>query len=111
MSSSQKLDQDTGPEPLAVKSLSRLNNALHAFVRVGPTRPPWVANGPLHGWNIAIKDCFDLTGEIASVGTPMFAARRATRTATAVQRLLDAGACIVGHTQMVELAFDGWGIN
>ena len=41
----------------------------------------------------------------------MFSARRATRTATAVQRLLDAGACIVGHTQMVELAFGGWGIN
>jgi len=41
----------------------------------------------------------------------MFSARRATQTATAVQRLLDAGACIVGHTQMVELAFGGWGIN
>jgi aspartyl-tRNA(Asn)/glutamyl-tRNA(Gln) amidotransferase subunit A len=65
----------------------------------------------LHGWNIAIKDCFDLAGEIASVGTPMFSARRATRTGTAVQRLLDGGACIVGHTQMVELAFGGWGIN
>ena len=89
----------------------RLNNALHAFVRVGPTRLPSVADGPLHGWNVAIKDCFDLAGEIASVGTPMFSARRATRTATAVQRLLDAGACIVGHTQMVELAFGGWGIN
>jgi aspartyl-tRNA(Asn)/glutamyl-tRNA(Gln) amidotransferase subunit A len=41
----------------------------------------------------------------------MFSARRATRTASAVQRLLDAGARIVGHTQMVELAFGGWGIN
>jgi aspartyl-tRNA(Asn)/glutamyl-tRNA(Gln) amidotransferase subunit A len=106
MSSSKKLDQDTRPE-----SFDRLNTALHAFVRVGPTRQPSVPDGPLHGWNIAIKDCFDVAGEIASVGTPMFAARRATRTATAVQRLLDAGACIVGHTQMVELAFGGWGIN
>ncbi len=101
MSSSQKR-----PEPF-----DRLNNALNAFVRVGPSGPPSAAEGPLHGWNIAIKDCFDLAGEIASVGTPMFASRRATRTATAVQRLLDAGACIVGHTQMVELAFGGWGIN
>lgn len=89
----------------------RLNKALNAFVRFSPTRQPSVADGPLHGWNIAIKDCFDLAGEIASVGTPMFSARRATQTATAVQRLLDAGACIVGHTQMVELAFGGWGIN
>jgi aspartyl-tRNA(Asn)/glutamyl-tRNA(Gln) amidotransferase subunit A len=45
--------------------------------------------GPLHGWSIGIKDCFDLAGAIASVGTPMFSARRPTRTATAVQRLLD----------------------
>jgi aspartyl-tRNA(Asn)/glutamyl-tRNA(Gln) amidotransferase subunit A len=88
-----------------------LNNALHAFVRVGPTGQPSAVEGPLHGWNIAIKDCFDLAGEIASVGTPMFSARRATRTGIAVQRLLDAGARIVGHTQMVELAFGGWGIN
>lgn len=89
----------------------RLNDALHAFVRVGPTRQPSAAGGPLDGWDIGIKDCFDLAGEITSVGSPMFAERRATRTATAVQRLLDAGACIVGHTQMVELAFGGWGIN
>jgi aspartyl-tRNA(Asn)/glutamyl-tRNA(Gln) amidotransferase subunit A len=97
--------------PARQESFDRLNNALHAFVRVAPTGQPSVAEGPLHGWNIAIKDCFDLAGEIASVGTPMLAARRATRTATAVQRLLDAGARIVGHTQMVELAFGGWGIN
>ena len=75
----------------------RLNEALNPFVRVGPNGQPSVTAGPLHGRNIAIKDCFDLAGEIASVGTPMFSARRAARTATAVQRLLDAGACIVGH--------------
>lgn len=101
MSSSQ-----TRPE-----SFDRLNSALNAFVRVGPNGQPSATAGQLLGWNIAIKDCFDLAGEIASVGTPMFSARRATRTATAVQRLLDAGARIVGHTQMVELAFGGWGIN
>ena len=100
-------------KPLSPRSeaFAHQNDMLHAFVRVGPSRQSSVAHGALQGWSIAIKDCFDLAGEIASVGTPMFAARRATRTATAVQRLLDAGACIVGHTQMVELAFGGWGIN
>lgn len=88
-----------------------LNGALHAFVRVKPAEQPSASKGPLHGWEIGIKDCFDLAGDIASIGTPMFLARRATRTATAVQRLLDAGAHVVGHTQMVELAFGGWGIN
>lgn len=93
------------------ETFDALNSALHAFVRVRTIRQPQVAQGPLHGWDIGIKDCFDLAGEIASVGTSMFSARRAKRTATAVQRLLDAGANIVGHTQMVELAFGGWGIN
>jgi aspartyl-tRNA(Asn)/glutamyl-tRNA(Gln) amidotransferase subunit A len=97
--------------PTRPESFDRLNSALNAFVRVGPNGQPSLTAGPLLGWNIAIKDCFDLAGEIASVGSPMFSARRATRTATAAQRLLDAGACIVGHTQMVELAFGGWGIN
>lgn len=89
----------------------RLNHALQAFVRVRSASQPLVEDGPLSGWDIAIKDCFDLAGEVASVGTPMFSARRATRSAIAVQRLLDAGACVIGHTQMVELAFGGWGIN
>jgi aspartyl-tRNA(Asn)/glutamyl-tRNA(Gln) amidotransferase subunit A len=93
------------------ETFDALNGVLHAFVRVRPTEKPSAVKGPLHGWDIGIKDCFDLTGEVASVGTPMFSTRRATRTATAVQRLIDAGAHIVGHTQMVELAFGGWGIN
>ena len=78
--------------PTRHETFDVLNGALHAFVRVRPTGQPSAAEGPLHGWDIGIKDCFDLAGEIASVGTPMFSARRATRTATAVQRLLDAGA-------------------
>jgi aspartyl-tRNA(Asn)/glutamyl-tRNA(Gln) amidotransferase subunit A len=106
MSSSKEFGGDRLPA-----GFDCLNKSLHAFVRVGVTHQPSPAVGPLHGWTIAIKDCFDLAGEVASVGTPMFAARRATRTATVVQRLLDAGAHIVGHANMVELAFGGWGIN
>ena len=86
-------------------------DALRAFVSLAPCREPSVSAGPLHGWRIAIKDNFDVAGDIVSVGTPMFATRRASHTATAVRRLLDAGARIVGRTQMVELAFGGWGIN
>ena len=92
-------------------SFARLNDSLHAFARISPSRDSSAADGALQGWPIAIKDCFDLAGEIASIGSPMFAERRPARTAVAVQRLLDAGASIVGHTHMVELAFGGWGIN
>ena len=92
------------------ESILRLNDILHAFVNFDRTSPQIVA-GALRDWSVAIKDNFDVSGQIVGVGAPMFATRRAAGTATAVQRLLDAGAEIVGRTQMVELAFGGWGIN
>src|SRR5450432_1899186 len=92
------------------ESILRLNGALHAFVNFDWTSPQMAA-GALRDWSVAIKDNFDVSGQIVGVGAPMFATRRAAVTATAVQRLLDAGAEIVGRTQMVELAFGGWGIN
>ena len=97
--------------PLHPQTFARLNQALHAFVDAKSSdRAPMVA-GPLAGCSIALKDNIDIAGEIVGVGTPMFADRRATSTATTVQRLLDAGAGIAGRTHMVELAFGGWGIN
>ncbi len=87
-----------------------LNGALNAFVSVAPAQAPARA-GPLQGWTVALKDNFDVAGEQVGVGATMFAKRRAAATATAVQRLLDAGALISGRAQMVEFAFGGWGIN
>ena len=86
-------------------ALAALNRALCAFVRIYPARGTPVVEGPLLGWSIAVKDCFDVAGEIASVGTPLFAGRRATSSATSVRRLELAGARIAGHAQMVEFAF------
>jgi aspartyl-tRNA(Asn)/glutamyl-tRNA(Gln) amidotransferase subunit A len=94
----------------AASSLGPLNDALHAFVTVEPMSSP-TATGVLRHWTIAIKDNFDVAGQIVAIGAPMFATRRASATASSIQRLLDAGARIVGRTQMVELAFGGWGIN
>jgi aspartyl-tRNA(Asn)/glutamyl-tRNA(Gln) amidotransferase subunit A len=93
------------------EAIGRLDKALHAFVgRASTSSAPQFA-GPLSGWAVAIKDNIDITGEIVSVGSPMFADRRATCTAQAVRRLQAAGATIAGRTHMVELAFGGWGIN
>jgi aspartyl-tRNA(Asn)/glutamyl-tRNA(Gln) amidotransferase subunit A len=89
---------------------ARLNDILHAFVGFGSLHEP-ASSGVLQDWRIAIKDNFDMVGELVGVGAPMFADRRAAGSAPAVQRLLDAGARIAGRAQMVELAFGGWGIN
>ena len=54
--------------------------------------------GPLSGKTIIIKDLFDISGRKTGNGSPDFyaATEPATRTAATVQKLLDAGADIVG---------------
>jgi aspartyl-tRNA(Asn)/glutamyl-tRNA(Gln) amidotransferase subunit A len=84
--------------------------ALGAFV--GPVhRRAGAAAGPLQGWTVSLKDNLDLAGDCVGLGTERYARRRASTTATAVQRLLDAGAQLLGRTQMVALAYGGWGLN
>ena len=61
------------------------------------------ADKPLCGIPFAIKDCLDLAGHPTTVGLPAFA-YRPERTATAVQRLIDAGAIPVGKTNLDQFA-------
>ena len=69
--------------PSRAEAIGRLNDVLHAFVSFVPLRQRSGGGGALDGWSVAIKDNIDVAGDIVSVGTPMFAKRRATRTATA----------------------------
>lgn len=62
-------------------------------------------NGPLHGVPLAIKDNFDVTGTATTAGTPALADNLANRTSSVVQRLFDAGAIMLGKTNLYELAF------
>lgn len=61
--------------------------------------------GPLHGIPIAVKDNFDIAGYCTTAGTPGLNDHRVTRTAPVVQALIDAGAIILGKTNMHEMAF------
>ena len=61
--------------------------------------------GPLHGIPIAVKDNFDIAGYCTTAGTPGLRGHRVTRTAPVVQALIDAGAVILGKTNMHEMAF------
>ena len=58
---------------------------------------------PLYGVPFAVKDNIDVAGLPTSAGCPGFA-RIAERTAPVVQRLLDAGALLVGKTNMDQFA-------
>ncbi len=63
------------------------------------------ADGPLSGTPFAVKDNLDIAGEPTSAAfPPLAAAAPAQRTATAVRRLIDAGAVPVGKTNLDQFA-------
>ncbi len=60
--------------------------------------------GPLHGVPVGIKDIFDTKDMPTEDGTPLHAGRTPAYDATAVARLREAGAVIMGKTVTTELA-------
>src|SRR5262249_4313306 len=61
--------------------------------------------GPLHGVPPALKDNIDTAAFPTTGGTPALAAHRPKRNAPIVQHLLDAGAIVLGKTNLHELAY------
>lgn len=61
--------------------------------------------GPLHGVPVAIKDIFDTADYPTEYGSPLLKGRRPLRDATAVARLREAGAVIIGKTVSTEFAY------
>src|SRR5216117_2166173 len=91
------------------------------FVPGPPVRVPGAPNGPLAGLTFAAKDLFDVAGHPTGGGNPDWARQNPvpTRHAWAVQRLLDAGATLIGKTITDEVSlgilgenpFDGTPLN
>lgn len=68
--------------------------------------------GALHGVCITLKDNIDVAGETTMAGGVVCAGEApAQHDAPVVQRLRDAGAVVLGKTNMSEFAFSGVGIN
>ena len=63
--------------------------------------------GPLHGVPIALKDLFDTAGVKTTAGSGVFKDRIPSEDAEVVRRLKDAGAVLLGKTNMQEFAFGG----
>jgi Asp-tRNA(Asn)/Glu-tRNA(Gln) amidotransferase A subunit family amidase len=75
----------------------------NAFItRVGPAP---AGDGPLAGRTLAVKDLVDTAGIRTTYGSGLYAEHVPKRNATAVQRLLDAGAVLVGKTHLPEFAW------
>jgi len=54
--------------------------------------------GPLHGLPMTIKDTYEVVGMTCTAGAPELAQHRPHRHATAVERLVEAGAIVFGKT-------------
>src|SRR5262252_9612022 len=91
------------------------------FVPGPRVRIPGAPNGPLAGLTFAAKDLFDVAGHPTGGSNPDWARQNPvpTRHAWAVQRLLDAGATLIGKTITDEVSlgilgenpFDGTPLN
>jgi len=64
------------------------------------------------GIPITVKDLFDLAGKTTAAGSRVLTSRApASRNATAIQYLLDAGFVVLGKVNMTEFAYSGLGLN
>ncbi|MBN9445252.1 amidase, partial [Bosea sp. (in: a-proteobacteria)] len=86
--------------------------ALQAARASDALRQAGFIRSPLEGLPISIKDLFDVAGDVTKAGSVALDDAPAARAdAPVVDRLIAAGAVIVGRTNMTEFAFSGLGLN
>ena len=90
-----------------------LRDPYNAFCRHTHVALGGAPDGPLHGLTMAVKDVFDIARHRTGNGNPVWLESHtpAARTASAVQRLLAAGASMVGKTHTDEMAYSLNGEN
>jgi amidase len=89
------------------------NDPYSAFCRHNHVELDGARDGPLRGLTFAVKDVFDIASHRTGNGNPVWLKTHppAARTASAVERLLAAGAQMVGKTHTDELAYSLNGEN
>ena len=89
----------------AINAMIRLNARAHAeAAALDAERAAGHVRGPMHGIPIILKDNYDTKDEITSAGSLALATHQPVQDAFVVQKLRDAGAVILGKSNMHELA-------
>ncbi len=93
--------------------MQAMPDPLNAFLDVPQVAVPNAQTGPLAVLGLAVKDIFNVAGYSTGCGNPQKFTETApaTKTASAVQLILDAGAHFLGKTQTDEFAFSLMGQN
>jgi Asp-tRNA(Asn)/Glu-tRNA(Gln) amidotransferase A subunit family amidase len=100
-----------------LERLDRDGDRFHAMLAFNPhaardaeaadrARSQGTAAGPLHGIPLVLKDNIDLAGMPTTSGCRALAGAMPRRSAIIVERLRDAGAVIVGKTNLSEFSFE-----
>ena len=107
----------------ALERAERLQPELNAFLAIWHETSIHYANvveqeiaagnyrGPLHGIPIGLKDLVAVAGTPTTAASKVLADNVATSDAAVTARLKDAGAIIIGKTNLVEFAFGPTGLN
>ena len=103
--------------------IARLNDRMRAFITVTADRAlesartaekELAANqavGPLHGVPVSLKDLYDTQGVRTTAGSKVFADRVPTADGFVVQKMLKAGAVVLGKNNLHEFAFGVTTVN
>ena len=103
---------DPGGEGSRVFIKVHKEQALAAAAASDQLRAAGIVPSPLAGLPVSVKDLFDLAGEPTTAGSKLLQnAAPASVDAPAIARLKQAGAIVMGRTNMTEFAYSGLGIN
>lgn len=80
-------------------------NALKQAAKLDVIRKSGKPIGPLHGVPVGLKDIIDTKHGTTERGSPIFKGRQAKADAMLVDKLIEAGAVILGKTVTTEMAF------
>ena len=75
-------------------------SALAEAERADEARSKGQARGPLFGLPVSVKECFDIEGAPTTIGVPAKRSHRATSDAAIVKLLRNAGAIVLGRTNV-----------
>ncbi|WP_375177026.1 amidase [Marinobacter mobilis] len=80
--------------------------ALDAAARADELLQSGITPGPLHGLPMTVKDTWEVAGMPCTAGAPRLREHHPQQSATAIQRLKDAGAIIIGKSNVPLYASD-----
>lgn len=86
-------------------------DAMRTAARLDTVGAKATQRGKLHGIPFLVKELIDVEGRLTPFGSAVYAQHPAPVNAPALDRLMQAGANLIGTTHMVEYAFGSWGTN